>query len=145
MHKFVVEHILQPFAGKWVRGFLLLALWTAAFIALPAISGWFLAICSVAFITASTTFSYLIPSAIIRLLALLRTATRYFERIENHKTTLDAQQRIQLRIFRAVAKFPYFKKQVNNNSTLLENSTQGVEQILNYILLWLLPLTALVV
>jgi ATP-binding cassette subfamily C protein CydC len=54
MHKFVVEHILQPFAGKWVRGFLLLALWTAAFIALPAISGWFLAICSVAFITAST-------------------------------------------------------------------------------------------
>jgi ATP-binding cassette subfamily C protein CydC len=78
-------------------------------------------------------------------LALLRTATRYFERIENHKTTLDAQQRIQLRIFRAVAKFPYFKKQVNNNSTLLENSTQGVEQILNYILLWLLPLTALVV
>jgi ATP-binding cassette subfamily C protein CydC len=145
MHKFVVEHILQPFAGKWVRGFLLLALWTAAFIALPAISGWFLAICSVAFITASTTFSYLIPSAIIRLLALLRTATRYFERIENHKTTLDAQQRIQLRIFQAVAKFPYFKKQVNNNSTLLENSTQGVEQILNYILLWLLPLTALVV
>lgn len=145
MHKFIVEHILQPFSGKWIRGFSLLALWTAAFIALPAISGWFLAICSVAFITASTTFSYLIPSAIIRLLALLRTATRYFERIENHKTTLDAQQRIQLRIFRAVAKFPYFKKQVNNNSTLLENSTQGVEQILNYILLWLLPLTALVV
>lgn len=145
MHNFITKHILQPFAGKWIRGFLLLVLWTASFIALPAISGWFLAICSIAFITASTTFSYLIPSAIIRLLALLRTATRYFERIDTHTTTLEAQQEIQLKIFRSVAKFPYFKKQVNNNSTLLENSTQGVEQILNHILLWILPLWALVV
>ncbi|NLX65813.1 MAG: ATP-binding cassette domain-containing protein [Bacteroidales bacterium] len=145
MQKFITQHILRPFAAKWIRGFLLLAFWTVAFIAMPAVSGWFLAICSVAFITANTTFSYLIPSAVIRLLALLRTATRYFERIENHKTTLEAQQSLQLKIFKSVARFPYFKKQVNNNSTLLENSTHGVEQILNHILLWILPLSALVV
>lgn len=144
MHNFITKHILQPFAGRWLRGFLLLALWTVAFIAMPAISGWFLAICSVAFITANTAFSYLIPSAIIRLLALLRTATRYFERLENHKTTLEAQQSLQLKIFKSVAGFPYFKKQANNNSTLLENSTHGVDLILNHILLWLLPLAALV-
>jgi ABC-type transport system involved in cytochrome bd biosynthesis, fused ATPase and permease components len=144
MHKFIVKHILQPFAGRWLRGFLLLALWTVAFIALPAISGWFLAICSVVFVTANTAFSYLIPSAIIRLLALLRTATRYFERLENHKTTLEVQQSLQLKIFQSVARFPYFKKQVNNNSTLLENSTHGIDQILNHILLWLLPFAALI-
>ncbi|WP_298654104.1 ATP-binding cassette domain-containing protein [uncultured Proteiniphilum sp.] len=144
MHKFIVQRILEPFAGKWLQGFLLLALWTVAFVALPAISGWFLAICSVVFITANTAFSYLIPSAIIRLLALLRTATRYFERLENHKTTLDVQQSLQLKIFQSVAKFPYFKKQVNNNSTLLENSTHGIDQILNHILLWLLPFAALI-
>ena len=135
--------MLRPLSGKWLRGIFILLLWTVAFIALPAISGWFLAICSVVFITASTTFSYLIPSAIIRLLAILRTATRYFERLENHKTTLEAQQRLQLKIFQSVAKFPYFKKQVNNNSALLENSTYGIDQILNHILLWILPLTAL--
>lgn len=135
--------MLQPLSGKWLRGIFLLLLWTVAFIALPAISGWFLAICSVVFVTASTTFSYLIPSAIIRLLAILRTATRYFERLENHKTTLEAQQRLQLKIFQSVAKFPYFKKQVNNNSALLENSTYGIDQILNHILLWILPFAAL--
>ncbi|MBK5719608.1 ATP-binding cassette domain-containing protein [Dysgonomonas sp. Marseille-P4677] len=144
MNKFITIYILQPLAGKWLRGFLLLLLWTIAFIALPAISGWFLAICSVVFITANTTFSYLVPSAIIRLMAFLRTAMRYFERLENHKTTLDAQQSLQLRIFQSVAKFPYFKKQVNNNSTLLENSTHGIDQILNHILLWILPFTALI-
>src|SRR5690554_7248699 len=145
MHTFFREHIIGPFKGQWAKGFLLLAIWTVAFVALPAISGWFLAICSVVFVTANTAFSYLIPSAIIRLLALYRTATRYFERLENHKTTLDAQQRLQLKIFQSVAKFPYFRKQVNNNSSLLENSTHGVDQILNHVLLWILPFAALLI
>lgn len=144
MNKFIFKNILQPFAGKWLRGAILLLFWTVAFIGLPAISGWFLAICSVVFVTANSLFSYLIPSAIIRLFAILRTATRYFERLENHKTTLEAQQSLQLKIFQSVARFPYFKKQVNNNSTLLENSTHGVDQILNHILLWILPFTALI-
>lgn len=143
MNKFILQHIILPFKGKWTRGMLLLLLWTVAFIALPAISGWFLAMCSVVFVTTNLTFSYLVPSAIIRLLALLRTATRYFERLQNHKTTLDVQQSLQLKIFRSVAKFPYFKKQVNNNAALLENSTHGVDQILNHMLLWLLPFGAL--
>lgn len=144
MNKFIFKYIVQPLAGRWLKGLLLLLLWTLAFIALPAISGWFLAMCSVAFITANTLFAYIIPSAIIRLLSIVRTATRYFERLENHQTTLEAQQRLQLKIFRSVARFPYFKKQVNSNSALLENSTYGIDHILNHILLWLLPLTALV-
>jgi ATP-binding cassette subfamily C protein CydC len=143
MNKFIVKHIIQPLAGKWLKGAFLLFIWTISFIALPAISGWFLASCSLAFITANAFFSYLVPSAIIRLLALLRTATRYFERLENHKTTLEAQRSLQLKIFRSVAKFPYFKKQVNNNSSILENSTYGIDLILNHILLWLLPLSSL--
>src|SRR5690554_5843670 len=145
MHTFFREHIIEPFKGQWAKGFLLLAIWTVAFVALPAISGWFLAICSVVFVTANTAFSYLIPSAIIRLLALLRTATRYFERLENHKTTLDAQQSLQLNIFKSIARLPFIKKQVNNNSSLLENSTHGVDQLLNHILLWLLPFAALII
>lgn len=145
MNKFIVSQILQPFSKKWFRGFLLLLLWTVSFIALPAISGWFLAICSVVFVTANTAFAYLIPSAVIRLLAIVRTATRYFERLENHRATLDSQQSLQLKIFKSVAKFPYIKKQVNSNSALLENSTYGVDQILNHILLWILPFSTLIV
>jgi ATP-binding cassette subfamily C protein CydC len=85
----------------------------------------------------------MVPSSIIRLLALVRTASRYFERLENHKTTLEAQRNLQLKIFRAVAKLPYFKKQVSNNASILENSTYGIDLILNHLLLWLLPFTAL--
>ncbi|MDR0427946.1 MAG: ATP-binding cassette domain-containing protein [Dysgonamonadaceae bacterium] len=144
MNKFIVKNILQPLAGRWLFGLFLLLLWTVAFIALPAISGWFLAACSLAFVTANALFSYLVPSAVIRLLALVRTATRYFERLENHKTTLEAQQRLQLKLFQSVARLPYFKKQAGNNSKLLENSTYGIDQILNHILLWILPFTALI-
>lgn len=143
MNKFIQKYILQPLAARWMRGLFLLLIWTVAFITLPSISGWFLAMCSVAFVTSNTLFAYLIPSAIIRFLAIIRTVTRYFERLENHKSTLEAQQNLQLKIFQSVAKFPYFKKQINNNSALLENSTYGVDQILNHILLWILPFTTL--
>lgn len=145
MSEFLKKHIIQPFAGRWMKGFMLLLFWTVAFIALPAISGWFLAMCSVFFLSINGIFSYLVPSAIIRLLTLFRTATRYFERVENHKSTLDAQRNLQLKIFLSVARFPYFRKQVNNNSSLLENSTHGIDQILNHILLWILPFSALII
>jgi ATP-binding cassette, subfamily C, bacterial CydC len=145
MNKFIITQIFKPLAGRWLSGFLLLLFWTLAFIALPAISGWFLAACTVAFLAVNTMFAYLIPSSIIRMLTLLRTASRYFERLETHKTTLDAQRRLQLKIFHSVANLPYFKKQVNNNSSILENSTHGIDMILNHILLWILPLAALVI
>lgn len=145
MTRFIFKNILKPLAGRWFSGFLMLIFWTVAFISLPAISGWFIAICSVVFITTNTLFSYLVPSAIIRLLTLLRTSTRYFERLNNHKTTLDAQRKLQLKVFSSVALFPYFKKQVNNNSSILENSTYGIDMILNHILLWILPFASLII
>lgn len=145
MNNFISKNILKPFAGRWLSGFLLLLFWTFAFIALPAVSGWFLAACSVAFITANTVFAYMVPSSLIRFMALIRTATRYFERLENHKTTLGAQRKLQLKIFESVARLPYFKKQVNNNSSILENSTYGIDLILNHVLLWILPFAALII
>lgn len=145
MRRFLLKHIFLPLRGRWLKGIGLLLLWTLSFIALPAISGWFLASCSLAFITANAAFSALTPSAGIRLLSIIRTVTRYFERIENHRSTLEAQRRLQLKIFKSVARLPYFKKQVNNNSSILENSTYGIDLILNHILLWILPLVSLVI
>lgn len=145
MYKFISQNIIFPMTGRWLKGIVLLLLWTVSVIALPAISGWFLAACSVAFVTVNLMFSYLVPSAIIRLLAILRTIARYFERLENHKTTLEAKHNLQLKIFRSVAKLPYFKKQVNNNSNILENSTYGIDLIFNHILLWILPFTTLLI
>jgi ATP-binding cassette, subfamily C, bacterial CydC len=145
MKMFIIKHIIKPFAKRWFNGFLLLLFWTVAFIALPAISGWFLASCSLAFIAANSAFMYMVPSSIIRLLTLMRTATRYFERLESHKTTLDAQRSLQLKIFLSVAHLPFFKKQAKSNSAILENSTHGIDLILNHILLWLLPFSVLTV
>ncbi len=145
MNKFFSRYVFRPFAGHWIRGGLLLVFWTVAFIALPAVSGWFLAMCSVAFLTANLLFAYIVPATVIRFLALSRTAARYFERVENHKTTLEVQRSLQLMIFRSVARFPYFKKQREKNSSLLEIGTRGVDRVLNHVLLWILPLAALLI
>lgn len=145
MYKFYHRHIIKPLRRQWLKGLILLLLWTVAFIALPSISAWFLAMCSLAFVTSNIAFAYLIPSSIIRFMSIGRTALRYFERLQNHKTTLTAQQNLQLKIFKSVAAMPFFKKQMNNNSNILENATHGVDHILNHILLWLLPLSSLLI
>lgn len=144
MRRFMFRHIIRPFGVRWFTGLVLLTFWTVAFIALPALSGWFLAACSLAFITSNILFAYLIPSSIIRFMTLLRTVTRYFERLGNHKTTLSVQRNLQLKVFQSVARLPYFRKQVSNNASILENSTYGIDQVLNHVLLWIMPLIALI-
>ncbi|WP_260926378.1 amino acid ABC transporter ATP-binding/permease protein [Novosphingobium sp. 9] len=63
-----------------------------AAIGLLGVSGWFLTGAAIAgaggFATASA-FNYLIPSALIRLMAIVRTLARYGERIVGHKVALE--------------------------------------------------------
>jgi ATP-binding cassette subfamily C protein CydC len=73
-----------------------------AAIALLGISGWFLtqaAIAGAAGAAAVQAFNYLIPSAGIRLLAIVRTAARYGERLLGHQAALQAMADLRTRLF----------------------------------------------
>ncbi|WP_240339075.1 amino acid ABC transporter ATP-binding/permease protein [Novosphingobium sp. BW1] len=73
---------------------------------LLGISGWFLtgaAIAGASGLLAVQTFNYLIPSAAIRLLAILRTVSRYGERMLSHKAALTAMADLRSRLFRLLA------------------------------------------
>ncbi|MGN6376801.1 MAG: ATP-binding cassette domain-containing protein [Sphingomonas sp.] len=75
-------------------------------ILLLAISGWFLtaaAIAGAAGPVAAVAFNYLIPSATIRLLAILRTVSRYGERLLSHKAALLAMADLRGRLFARLA------------------------------------------
>ena len=60
-----------------------------ASISLLALSGWFLSASALAGLTliASQTFNFFTPSAGVRGFSIVRTVSRYFERIVNHDTT----------------------------------------------------------
>lgn len=77
-----------------------------AAILLLALSGWFLtgaAIAGVSGAAAVAAFNYLIPSAAIRGLAILRTAGRYGERLLSHQAALTAMAELRGQLFGKLA------------------------------------------
>lgn len=78
-------------------------------VCLLGLSGWFItgaAFAGAAGAAAAQSFNYMMPSAIIRLLAILRTGGRYVERVAGHEAALKALARLRPQLFRAIADGP---------------------------------------
>ena len=76
---------------------------------LLGLSGWFLTGAAIAGLTSLATaqaFNVLLPSAGIRLLAILRTAFRYLERLSGHAAALKALATIRPALFASLAAAP---------------------------------------
>lgn len=82
---------------------------SVAAVCLLGLSGWFItgaALAGGAGLLVAQTFNYLMPSAIIRLLAIIRTGARYVERVAGHEAALRALSRLRPRLFSALAAAP---------------------------------------
>jgi type IV secretory pathway TrbL component len=76
---------------------------------LLGLSGWFIvasAVAGAAGLTATHAFNVLLPGAAIRLLAILRTASRYGERLAGHAAALRALAAIRPAVFAGLAAAP---------------------------------------
>jgi ATP-binding cassette subfamily C protein CydC len=81
----------------------------AGSVLLLGLSGWFLtgaAIAGLAGLAAAQAFNVLLPSAGIRLLAILRTAFRYLERLAGHAAALKALAAIRPALYASLAAAP---------------------------------------
>ena len=85
------------------------ALVAAASVLLLGISGWFITaagIAGAAGVAVAQTFNYMLPSAGIRFLAIVRTGARYGERLAGHAAALNALARLRPALFRGIAQAP---------------------------------------
>jgi ATP-binding cassette, subfamily C, bacterial CydC len=85
------------------------ALVAAASVLLLSLSGWFLAAAALAGgagIVAAQAFNYMLPSAAIRLLAIVRTGARYGERLASHGAAFGALARLRPALYRAITAAP---------------------------------------
>lgn len=92
-----------------LRASILAALVSAASVVLLGLSGWFItaaALAGAAGPVAAHTFNYMLPSAAIRLLAIVRTGARYGEAVTAHAAALHALARIRPALFRGIAATP---------------------------------------
>lgn len=76
---------------------------------LLGLSGWFItaaALAGIGGVIAVQGFNYLLPSAAIRLFAIIRTAARYGERLYGHRATLMALATVRARLFDRILTVP---------------------------------------
>ncbi len=85
---------------RFAAAALLTALVPLAGMALMGLSGWFIAASAIAGLAGlGQVFDFLRPSAVIRLLTLGRSASRYGERLTGHDATLRALEALRLRLY----------------------------------------------
>jgi ATP-binding cassette subfamily C protein CydC len=78
-----------------------------AAVCLLGLSGWFItgaALAGAAGGAVAQAFNYMMPSAVIRLLAILRTGARYIERVAGHEAALKALAQLRPQLFAAIAR-----------------------------------------
>ena len=106
---FRLRELWQSRKGMWGIAWLLGAVTLLATVALLAVSGWFISAAAMAGLVAMTTaytFDYFRPAAIIRALAIARTAGRYGERLASHNAVLALLRDLRVRFFARLAAAP---------------------------------------
>lgn len=95
--------------AHWSGSFVLGLCTLLASVALLAFSGWFISASALAGLTAvwAGNFDFLRPGALIRLLAIVRTTGRYFERVTSHALVLKLLSQLRVDSFKALAQQPF--------------------------------------
>lgn len=91
--------LLQPYRGSMLGGASLAVLAALSAVGLMAISGWFIATMALAG-ASGAAINYYTPAAAIRGFAIIRTGSRYGERLVTHDATLRALSGLRAWLFR---------------------------------------------
>jgi ATP-binding cassette subfamily C protein CydC len=104
----------------------------AGSVLLLGLSGWFLtgaAIAGLAGLAAAQAFNVLLPSAGIRLLAILRTAFRYLERLSGHAAALKALAAIRPTLYASLAAAPPIQARALSRGEASARLVQDVDAV----------------
>lgn len=127
-------------AHGWMWLGLLLALaGLVANLALLTLSGWFISAMAVAGASASS-INYFTPAAVIRGLAMLRTASRYGERVLTHEASLRVVAHLRVWLFRRLEPLTEVQLQAWHKGDLAQHLQQDLDRVDNWYLRILLPL-----
>lgn len=105
---FRLRQLFSSQRDKWVLAAVLAIITALSVIGLLMVSGWFISAAAIAGIVAlgSHSFNYMVPAAVIRVLAMVRTAGRYGEMMLSHHAVFGLLQQLRVRFFSRFAKLP---------------------------------------
>lgn len=139
-----LARVLLATAGpRLLLGTALAVLTVLAGIALLGLSGWFITAAGLAGLTAgAAAFNVFVPSAGIRLLALVRTAGRYGERVWTHDAALAAIAALRERLFVGWARPEAARRLHRRPARLLLRLTADIDALESIVLRIAVPLAA---
>lgn len=146
---FRLSQLFSTQLDKWLIAALLGIMTALSVIGLLMTSGWFISAAAMAGMVAlgSHSFNYLVPAAIIRVMAMVRTAGRYGEMMVSHHAVFGLLQRLRVRFFNQFARLPLANLSITLQSThAMHRLTHDIE-VLNELPLrvvspWLVATTA---
>jgi len=110
------------------------ALVSAAAVLLLGVSGWFItasALAGLAGSAAAYSFNFMVPSALIRFFAIIRTGSRYAERITGHDAALKALAALRPQLFDGIARGPATRALTLAGGEASSRMVQDVDAIQN--------------
>ncbi|WP_313103833.1 ATP-binding cassette domain-containing protein [Brevundimonas sp.] len=110
------------------------ALVSAAAVLLLGVSGWFItasALAGLAGPLVAHSFNFMVPSALIRFLAIVRTGSRYGERVTGHDAALKALAALRPQLFEGIARGPAVKALTLAGGEASSRMVQDVDAIQN--------------
>ena len=136
----IIRMLLSGERRAFVQGMALSVTVLIMGVALLALSGWFITAAAAAgMIGLGTIFNVFAPSAMVRFLALGRTAARYGERLTTHDATLRALSNLRVRLLRGVLVSPYRRIERLRASVFLNRVTSDVDALDGLALRLVLP------
>ncbi len=136
---FRLIRLLKPQLPLMLLGALLSVITVLANISLLAVSGWFITLMAIAG-TSGITVNYFTPAAIIRFLAIVRTAGRYAERMLTHRATFNALADLRHYFYQQLEPLlPYYRINLRSGD-LLARLQQDIDNLDNFYLRVLLPM-----
>jgi ATP-binding cassette subfamily C protein CydC len=131
--------LLKPQLPLMLLGASLSVITVIANISLLAVSGWFITLMAIAG-TTGITVNYFTPAAIIRFLAIVRTAGRYSERMLTHRATFNALAYLRHYFYQQLEPLlPYYQLDLRSGD-LLARLQQDIDNLDNFYLRVLLPI-----
>lgn len=108
MSAFALQDLIKPSLDLWLLAWVLGLVTVFSVLILLMLSGWFLSAAALAGMTAlgAHTFNYLLPAAIIRTLAITRTAGRYGELMVSHHAIFHLLKVLRVKFFVALSAKP---------------------------------------
>jgi len=140
MHNFIrLLKLCAPHYKAMLLGTFLTTITVLANVGLLAISGWFLASMAAAGI-AGVQMNYFTPAGTIRFLAIVRTASRYGERLVTHNATFLLLSEIRTNVFATLSKLNNVDLAMSRSADLVNRLQNDVDALDKFYLNVLLPM-----